>query len=124
MSIRNFPENPKIILRKSADQAKAEKNPYSELENHISLIFEVFDVLLRGATLNFRDFDSKYREFQISPKFPAWNTEKNSPKFGKYRERKNTIRNASAALAGASAPMPVLSVSDRVQIPKMRIWLR
>ena len=52
MSIRNFPLIPKIILRKSADQAKAEKNPYSKLGNLISSIFEVFDVLLRGATLN------------------------------------------------------------------------
>ena len=31
MSIRNFPENPKIILRKSADQAKGAKNKKYEV---------------------------------------------------------------------------------------------
>ena len=31
MSIRNFPENPKIILRKSADQAKGAKNKNYEV---------------------------------------------------------------------------------------------
>ena len=33
MSIRNFPKIPKIILRKSADQAKAVKNPDSKFLN-------------------------------------------------------------------------------------------
>ena len=59
MSIRNFPLIPKIILRKSTDQAKAEKKSYSELENLISLIFEVFDVLLRGATLELKSHNHK-----------------------------------------------------------------
>ena len=51
MSIRNFPLIPKIILRKSADQAKGEKNPLCKLAILICRNFEVFDVLLRGATL-------------------------------------------------------------------------
>ena len=49
MSIRNFPKLPKIILRKSTDQAKGEKNPLSKLA---ILICGGYDVLLRGATLN------------------------------------------------------------------------
>ena len=52
MSIRNFPKIPKIILRKSADQAKGEKNPLCKLAILICRNFEVFDVLLLGATLN------------------------------------------------------------------------
>ena len=48
MSIRNFPKIPKIILRKSADQAKGEKK--SIVQTAI-LICARCDVLLRGATL-------------------------------------------------------------------------
>ena len=46
MSIRNFPKLPKIILRKSADQAKGEKNPLCKLA---ILICGGYDVLLRGV---------------------------------------------------------------------------
>ena len=49
MSIRNFPKIPKIILIKSADQAKGEKNPFSKLA---TTFCAGSDVLLRGATLN------------------------------------------------------------------------
>ena len=52
MSIRNFPENPKIILRKSADQAKGAKNKNYEVAILICANFEDIIVLLRGATLN------------------------------------------------------------------------
>ena len=52
MSIRNFPENPKIILRKSADQAKGAKNKNYEVAILICANFEDIDVLLRGATLD------------------------------------------------------------------------
>ena len=48
MSIRNFPLIPKIILRKSADQAKGEKS-FPELA---TTFCAGSDVLLRGATLN------------------------------------------------------------------------
>ena len=49
MSMRNFPMIPKIILRKSADQAKDHKNQFSKPP---ILICAGSDVLLRGATLN------------------------------------------------------------------------
>ena len=51
MSIRNFPKIPKIILIKSADQAKGEKNPFSKLA---TTFCAGSDVLLRGATLKLK----------------------------------------------------------------------
>ena len=48
MSMQNFPKIPKIILIKSADQAKGEINPFSKLA---TTFCAGSDVLLRGATL-------------------------------------------------------------------------
>ena len=53
MSIRNFPKLPKIILIKSADQAKDEKNPFSKLAIQISQDLTYFCVAL---PLTFRRF--------------------------------------------------------------------
>ena len=50
MSIRNFPLIPKIILRKSVDQAKGEQNPLSKLTILICANLEDFDVLSRAAS--------------------------------------------------------------------------
>ena len=66
MSIRNFPENPKIILRKSADQAKGAKNKNYEVAILICANFEDIIVLLRGATLKSPETPADFGESSLN----------------------------------------------------------
>ena len=52
ISIRNFPRNPKIILRKSCDEFKATKNIDSKFLYKFFLILVIFGDMLRITTLN------------------------------------------------------------------------